>query len=113
MNLYCFLNFFSATSFLFFGLSCFILPNIKLEFKRYGIANSRKLVGILQLLGAIGLILGYFYSQWLQASAALGLFILMFLGFYVRVKIKDSFIQSIPSLSYALLNGYIFLFSIS
>lgn len=81
---------------------------MKSEFMRYGLSKSRALVGLLQLLGGFGLLVGFFYSSLVQALAALGLSILMILGFLVRLKIKDSFAQSVPSLSYAVLNAYLF-----
>jgi len=40
--------------------------------------------------------------------SSLGLTVLMLLGFIVRLRIKDSWIQSFPSLFYMVLNGYIF-----
>lgn len=103
------LIFFSSASFLFFGLGCFFSPRLKTEFIRYGLRKQRVIVGTLQLIGAGGLLLGYFYYPKLTIIAALGLCILMILGFGVRLKIKDSFIQSVPSLLYAIINGYIFL----
>jgi len=80
---------------------------MKLEFERYGLPSYRKIIGTLQLLGGLGLILGMFYSSTLQLYAAFGLSILMFLGFLVRLKIKDIFLLAAPSLFYALLNAYI------
>lgn len=109
-----YLTLFSAASFFFFGCACFLAPQMLLEFKRYGLAKYRKLVGILQLLGSIGLCLGLLYEPKLQLSAAIGLTVLMLLGFLVRLKIKDSVIQSAPSLIYAVLNAtivYLMLFS--
>ena len=101
-------TFFSAFSFLFFGFGCFFLSQMKKEFVRYGLTKFRKVVGVLQLVGGLGLLLGYFYSPTVQAAAALSLSILMVLGFGVRLKIRDGIFQSAPSLLYALLNGYIF-----
>ncbi|MFD0799003.1 DoxX family protein [Maribacter chungangensis] len=109
MNILTALLFFSSFSFLFFGLGCLYSPHMKTEFIRYGLAKQRTTVGVLQLIGAISLLLGYLYHPVLQLIAALGLCILMILGFGVRLKIKDSFIQSAPSLLYAIINGYIFL----
>jgi len=80
---------------------------MKTEFVRYGLREQRHLVGVLQLIGAIGLMLGYFYSPIFCFFSALGLCVLMILGFGVRLKIRDSFIQSAPSFLYALINGYI------
>ncbi|WP_225901957.1 DoxX family protein [Zobellia barbeyronii] len=101
-------TFFSAFSFLFFGFGCFFIPQMKNEFIRYGLAKFRKVVGVLQLVGGLGLLLGYFYSPIVQAAAALSLSILMVLGFAVRLKIRDGIFQSAPSLLYAILNGYIY-----
>ena len=105
MSLPTLLTFFSGFSFLFFGVASLFTSQMKSEFKRYGLENSRTLVGGMQLLGALGLLLGYFYSPFIQTLAALGLTILMLLGFLVRLRIRDSFIQSAPSLIYAVLNA--------
>ncbi|WP_239540703.1 DoxX family protein [Spongiivirga citrea] len=78
---------------------------MKTEFVRYGLDKWRMLIGALQLLGALSLILGYFYFPILTIIAATGLSILMILGFGVRLKIKDTAMQSVPSLFYALINA--------
>lgn len=107
MNLLTFLTFISGISFLFFGVASFTTSQMKSEFKRYGLKNSRKLVGALQLFGALGLLFGSLYSPLLQAISASGLSFLMIIGFLVRIRIRDSLIQTAPSLSYALLNAII------
>ena len=109
MNLSTLLTFFSGFSFLFFGVASLFTSQMKSEFKRYGLENSRIVVGALQLLGAFGLLLGYFYSPLLQTLAASGLSFLMLLGFLVRLRLKDSFIQSAPSLIYTVLNAILFI----
>jgi p-aminobenzoyl-glutamate transporter AbgT len=78
------------------------------EFKRYGLENFRVLVGLLQILGSIGLFLGFFSKNW-AVLASLGLAILMAFGFMVRLKIKDNFLLAVPSLFYALLNMSLFI----
>ena len=103
------LTFFSAFSFLFFGVACLVSAQMKAEFVRYGLAKYRRMVGSLQLLGVLGLVLGYFFSPMLQASAAAGLSILMISGFTVRLRIRDNFLQSVPSFIYAVLNAYLFI----
>ena len=77
------------------------------EFQRYGLEKWRPVVGILQLMGAAGLLLGYFYVPVLSIIAAVGLSLLMMLGFTVRLKIKDNIVQSSPSFIYAVINAYI------
>jgi len=80
---------------------------MKTEFVRYGLGEWRLLVGALQLVGGAGLILGYFYLPILSVIAAVGLTLLMILGFGVRLKIKDTILQSAPSFFFAVINAYI------
>lgn len=100
-------TFFSGISFLFFGAGCLVSPRMKSEFIRYGYDRQRPLTGVLQLLGAAGLIVGYWVSPLLAAAAALGLGLMMVFGFGVRLKIRDSFLQTLPALIYAALNIYL------
>lgn len=94
---------FSAVSFLVFGLSCLFAPYMVLEFKRYGLSKFRKLNGVVQLLGALGLLLDFYKTHFgILASGGLG--ILMVLGFLVRLKIRDGFVKSFPAFFYAVLN---------
>ena len=81
---------------------------MKTEFKRYKLGVYRNLVGFLQILGSLGLVIGVFHSPVLVSFAAAGLCILMLLGFSVRLRIRDSILQSAPSLIYAFINGFIF-----
>ena len=102
------LTFFSSFSFLFFGIGCFFSPRMKLEFMRYGLNEQQRwLTGALQLLGSIGLLVGLFISPFLCFIATIGLFVLMLLGLWIRIKIKDSVVQSSPALIYAFINLYL------
>ena len=47
--------------------------------------------------GAIGLLIGLYYTPILLLLASSGLCLLMLSGFIVRVKIKDNFIESAPA----------------
>jgi hypothetical protein len=96
---------FISVSFFFYGLGCFYSPKMFEEFNRFGLTpTQRKLTGFFQMLGATGLVLGFYFIPFLGLSAALGLVVLMSLCFGVRLKIKDSFFQSFPSLFFAILN---------
>jgi len=101
------LTWFSAISFLFYGLSFYRSSQMKDEFKRYGLEKFTLLTSSLQIMGGIGLIVGLRIHPILLISSA-GLSILMLFGFAVRLKIKDGFWRSLPALSYFLLNGYLF-----
>ena len=80
---------------------------MKSEFVRYGLTSYLKLVGTLQILGAIGLLAGYYYEPILAISSEIGLAVLMIFGYGVRRKIKDNFLQSAPSFIYAIFNIYL------
>ena len=101
------LSLFSAFSFIFFGILCLFSNYMKSEFVRYGLERYQKLVGILQITGAIGLFVGQCSFFFIQGLAALGLSILMLLGFLTRLRIRDSLLQSSSSFFYALLNASI------
>lgn len=96
----------SAVSFFGFGVSCYVTTYMRYEFNRYGLGNRRLLVGFFQVLGAIGLLVGFVVPAiGLLASGCLSL--LMLLGVGVRIKIKDTFLQTTPALFYCLLNAWI------
>jgi len=82
---------------------------MKFEFDRYGLPAKRKLVGALQLCGSLGLLLGLIITPVITLIASAGLFILMFLGVAVRLKIHDPLLAILPALTYALLSGYLFI----
>ena len=106
MTLLDFLLWFSSISFLFYGIGCFTSIFMVAEFDRFGIPQFRRLTGILQLLGALGIIIG-FWMDYLQIPSTLGLFLLMLFGVITRVVIKDGVIKTLPALFYCLLNAYI------
>lgn len=97
---------FSSLSFLAYGGSCLLAERMRAEFGRYGLSRFRVLTGILEILGAIGLLVGLAVPL-LGLMAASGLTLLMLAGVGVRVRIRDSFLQMLPAVFYLLLNGYI------
>ncbi len=77
------------------------------EFERYGFGAYRKLIGITQILAAGGLFWGFFQPLFgLIAAGGLALQMLFAVG--VRIKIKDTVLQTVPALAYCLLNSYLF-----
>jgi len=81
---------------------------MKNEFKRFQLEKLGLLVIVLEILGAGGLLVGYWYSKPLLLLASGGLAVLMFLGLIVRMRLKDSLWISLPAFFYMVLNGYIF-----
>jgi hypothetical protein len=97
----------SSFSFLFYGVSYFVSPHMKNEFKRFKLEKLGLLTIILEIVGALGLLIGLWYIPLLLLSSG-GLSALMFLGVLVRIKLKDSLWISLPAVFYMGLNGYIF-----
>ena len=97
---------FYSISFLFYGISYFKSAHLQQEFVRYGLQKFGSLTAVLELLGAVGLLVGM-VSPLILILASGGLALLMLLGFGVRMKIGDGFWLSLPSFLFMLLNGYI------
>ncbi|MEO6347796.1 MAG: DoxX family protein [Aquaticitalea sp.] len=104
MDLLTAITWFSSLAFLYFGINCFYSNFIKAEFIRYNFPQFRRLTGYLQLLGATGLLVGFYFSPILLLFSSVGLSLLMFAGFMVRLKIKDNFIKSSPAFTFAAIN---------
>jgi hypothetical protein len=100
----------SSISFLIYGISYFVAPHMKAEFKRFGLEKYGLLTVVLEILGAIGLWVGLSIHPILLISSG-GLAVLMFAGLIVRIAIKDSVWVSLPALFFMLLNSWIFLMS--
>lgn len=98
----------SSSAFFYYGIDCLSSQKMADEFIRFGIDKPRRiLTGYLQLLGSLGLVAGYFFLPDLVFIASAGLTLLMLFGFAVRIKMKDSLLQSLPSLVFVLINLYI------
>jgi|TARA_Y100000385_G_scaffold246387_1_gene265702 hypothetical protein len=80
---------------------------MKKEFKRFGLEKMGLFTIILEILGALGLLIGVLYHPILIISS-LGLSLLMFAGVLVRIKVKDNIWISLPAFLYMLVNAYIF-----
>ena len=107
MSLFLALVLFSSLSFLIYGIAYFKSPNMKSEFKRFGLEKQGMLVAVLEVLGAVGLLVGLAVNPIMLISAG-GLALLMLLGVAVRLKIGDSIWVALPAFSFMLLNAYIF-----
>ncbi len=98
MTLFELFRWFVAVSFLIFGYTCLTTSKMRAEFVRFGLTNTQRLLtGILQLLGAAGLLL-HPWSIDLATFSAGGLSVLMFLGVLVRLRIKDDVYKASPAI---------------
>ena len=97
---------FIAVSFMFYGFACLFSQHMIEEFRRYGVPQFRRLIGLLEVAGASGLLLGYLIPV-VQVLAAGGLALLMLCGCILRIKIRDSAIQILPAFIFLVLNLFV------
>ncbi|SFQ51202.1 DoxX family protein [Hymenobacter arizonensis] len=107
MSLLHLLIYFSSLSFLGYAVSYFKSPHMKNEFKRFGLERVATFTIILEIIGALGLLVGLISNPILLIASG-GLAALMFLGVLVRIKVKDSFLVSLPAAFFMVVNAYIF-----
>ncbi|MGA0112374.1 MAG: DoxX family protein [Chthoniobacterales bacterium] len=93
----------SAAAFLFYGLACLLSPRLVAEFERYRLARFRALVGSLEVAGALGLIVGWWFPP-LQTAAAAGLAALMLCGLWARWRIRDPWYAMLPAFILGVIN---------
>jgi len=121
MNITLIISVFSGISFIVYGISSFKSKRMISEFKRWGYGNQRKLIGCFQLIGGAGLIFGSLFvintfdsndslinSNNILAGSSLILTMMMLGAVFVRIDIKDKFINILPATFYAILNFIIF-----
>jgi uncharacterized membrane protein YkgB len=75
------------------------------EFERYGMPRMRVLTAVLEIIGALGLLLGP-TPQWVGAAAT-GLCVLMISALVVRVRIEDPWHVMLPAFILLLGNGWL------
>ncbi|TVR81346.1 MAG: hypothetical protein EA412_03175 [Chitinophagaceae bacterium] len=97
----------SSFSFLAYGITYFTSPKMKAEFARFGLKRLGALTAILEILGALGLLVGLMFNSILLLSSG-GLALLMFFGILARLRVKDDFLSFLPALFFLALNSYIF-----
>ena len=101
----------NASIFIFYGFLCVFAGHMRDEFKRYGLSKFRLLTGYLEILGSLGLLVGFLYPL-LTLISSVGLSLLMMGGLYARIKIKDKFIFLLPALFLLIVNSATFLIKV-
>lgn len=94
----------SAGAFSFYGYETLFKDPPRGEYERYGMPRLRVFVGCMQLLGALGLVVGLIIGP-IGALAATGLLLMMLLGLIVRFQIRDAPRLMVPAASLATING--------
>mgnify|MGYP001200131297 CR=1 FL=1 len=103
---------FISFSFLLYGFSALLSKNMKAEFERWGFQKYRLLISCTQLLCGFCLLLSFIYQFLLIYSTSI-LFIMMLGAVFVRIRIKDSFLEILPALIYLFLNAIMIYMEIS
>tara|TARA_B110000003_G_C16561286_1_gene500514 strand:- start:1 stop:342 length:342 start_codon:yes stop_codon:yes gene_type:complete len=93
----------SACSFFFYSARSFYSKNMIAEYSRWGLGKFRILISLLQIFAGIALIIGFYNFKLLILTSFL-LVVMMICAIIVRIKIKDSFVDSLPAIFYAALN---------
>lgn len=101
----------SIAAFLFYGVRVLFANAMAEEFKRYGLSQFRKLTGVLEVLGALGLLAGYVVPG-LVIAASGGLTLLMVLGVGVRFRSGDSVGEALQALAMFAVNLFIFVYAL-
>jgi len=100
--------FFSAISFIFYGISSFYSDRMIFEYERWGYKNFRILIASLQLIAGIGLIIGNYFSLLLLILVSASLTLMMITAIFVRIQIKDNLTNILPAILYTILNFILF-----
>ena len=98
-----YLTIFSGVSFIFYGILALVSKKMILEYKRWGYAEQRFLIGALQILGGLGLLLGLYFDLLIPLSSA-SLMLLMLAAIGVRINVKEQPIKMLPALFFAIIN---------
>lgn len=85
---------------------------MKEEFKRFGLAKFPELIGVVEIAGGIGLLIGLYIPFFLVLSTG-GLTFLMFMALFFRMKAGDTFWQSSPATVFMVLTGYLFVVAVN
>ena len=71
------------------------------------VKKFRKLIASLQFLAGFGLLIGLYFSLLLTLVSA-SLTLMMIAAIFVRIRVKDKIINTLPAILYAVLNFIIF-----
>jgi len=96
----------SILAFVWYGALTLRSDNMVAEFERYGLGRLRVFIAVLQIVGGLGLLAGYYVRSLLLLSAA-GLSAMMLLAVLVRVRIRDPIVAMIPAFGLMCLNLFL------
>ena len=101
-----FIILFISLSFIFYALNAIFSKKMKDEFTRWGFQKYRILISCIQLSSGFFLLLSLFYPFLVIYCSSI-FFIMMLGAIFVRIRIKDNFLDTLPALFYFFLNAII------
>jgi uncharacterized membrane protein YphA (DoxX/SURF4 family) len=93
-------------SFFIFGTRCLFAQAMVQEFNRWHVPSLRYITGIFEILGALGLVVGQ-WLPWVGLVSAAGLSLLVTCGLAVRMRVRDSFLQTLPAVVYIIASVFV------
>jgi hypothetical protein len=96
----------SIVLFLAYGIHILFLGGMAADFERFGLSRIRRLTGALEVLGALGLIVGGLVPVLIVPTAS-ALAALMFFGIAARVRARDPFSPALPALALLVINLFV------
>ena len=102
----------SMLLFFYYGVSVLVSDAMVREFEKFGLLRFRKLTGVLEVVGAAGLLIGYLVPP-LVIVASGGLALLMALGVAVRLRAGPPVTDAIPALVMLVINLYVCVYAIT
>lgn len=106
MGAYHVANAVSILAFGMYGLLVLFADGMAEDFERFGLSRYRRLTGSLEVLGALGLLVGYLVPP-ITLVASGGLALLMLLGIGTRIRVGDTLGEIIPAVVLLCVNLFI------
>lgn len=97
-----FITAFTGISFIVYGVNSFISKRMIHEFKRWGLADKRKIIGVCQCIGGLGLLIGFEYNVTIIISTFF-IITIMLVAILLRIQIRDNISDILPAIAYMLL----------
>ena len=102
----------SIVAFALYGIGALWSDRMLTEFERYGLARLRVLIATLQIVGSVGLFLGFFFRPLLVLSAG-GFAAMMLLAIFTRARIRDPISATVPAFVLMCLNLFLVVFALT
>ena len=99
----------TALSFLYYGAACMMSSSMKEEFERFGVQRLRIVIGILELMGGVGLLVGIAVPVF-GFLAATGISLLMAIVVVQRIQQGDTWVQMAQAALFAGISLWLALF---